>query len=144
MRTQKTPARNRGKKPDAAKFAVPPRHDSARQALGDLRRMIDAERHRIRREFIPRRQIIRIAGRVARDARGSRHLDGENLMAEALAVTFLCRSILPRRCLAVRRLLLLLAVAVVVQHVKGVSRDHKHGDDGDEKAGAEKAQEADG
>jgi hypothetical protein len=82
----KNPGENRDEKPDAAEFAAPSGHDDPGQALGELRRMIDAARHRIRREFI-RVPDYRLHGADWRFwlRRQDRKI-GNSLMTDALAV----------------------------------------------------------
>jgi hypothetical protein len=49
----KNPDRNvEARKPDAGIAAVPSRHGDARQALGELRRILNAEWHRIRGNIV--------------------------------------------------------------------------------------------
>ena len=93
-RTRKTPANCRGEKPDATDVAAPPGHDDARQALGELRRIVDAERHRIRGKFIPMRNEIRRGQNCWRDTHRFNCMGSENLMTEALTLYLLGRSTL--------------------------------------------------
>ena len=51
--------RREAEKADAEKTVAPSGHEAARQALSELRRIVDAERHRIRGEFT-RRQTKRL------------------------------------------------------------------------------------
>ncbi len=56
-RRHESPDASRDTKSDAAEAAVPPGHDGARQALSELRRMIDPERDRFG-DLLPARHDV--------------------------------------------------------------------------------------
>jgi hypothetical protein len=96
VRTQKTRRKAGGGKPDAADTPLPPRHDDARQALSELRRIVDAERHRIRGKLIPMTDEIPAGQNTWNQADRFHHMSRKNLMAEAMAPIISHRSALPR------------------------------------------------
>ena len=127
VRTRKTPTPVGVKKPDAKKLAGPHGHGDARQALSELRRIVDAARHRIRgklircqTDFLQDKHQHRQPHRCRGDIR-------ENLMAETLAPIIRCRSGLP-----VPGLFLLLIRATTARHGMSVSREDEHGHDNDQ------------
>lgn len=126
----------RGTNTDAAEAAVPSGHDGARQALSDLRRMIDPEWDRIRRELIGLRQK---AGRLHHHRHHANRLceGGRNhLMADALATIGISRAIG-----SVLRLLVLRVLAAGAHQFIDVTRDEHERDDDAEEGGAKEAHE---
>ena len=91
MLTRKTRTSSRGEKTDAMKVTAPTRHDGARQALSELRRIVDAERKRFKGKFIPMRNKIRQDQHRRNDAWGESRVTNENLMADALRFSSFCR-----------------------------------------------------
>ena len=128
-------------KADAEKTVAPSGHDDARQPLSELRRMVDAERHRIRGK------LVGVRRQRHRDERPSRHaqwIDGEmrdDVMAETLAVVRLLRNRFARRGFGALRPLLLLMPTAIPKNAVRVSCQHEQGYDGDEEAGAQKTHE---
>ena len=96
-----------GRKPTREKTAAPSGRGSARQPLSELRRIVDADRHRIRRKFIGmRNKGCRREPSISHPhrLRGKRRND---LVANALAAVVLNRSLFVRHRLAVLYLRLL-------------------------------------
>ena len=132
VRTRKTPTTVGVKKPDATCTATPHGHGDARQALSELRRIVDAERHRIRRKLIRvRHKIRRDENRMNQLNRTRRERSGD-LVTDALAAVAIAGLLIFRRGLAMLHLRLLLLCAAIVEKIEPVSRDHEQGDDGDE------------
>lgn len=121
---------------------MPSRHEGAHQALGELRRIVDAARHRIRGEFIPRKKKIAHLNVCRTHANGFNDVCRKDLVTKALASVISDRSRFAGQRLALRRLLLTFAVAVVVENIRRISRKNKKGYDCDDDAGPEKGQGA--
>lgn len=99
--------------------AVPRGHGGARQALAELRRIVDAEWQRIRGILIPKGQ--RFDGKKARadDVQRLVRGVGQNLMTDALAVVRVRRKLLRLRRLGV---LCRLAATPLTAHSKRLRR----------------------
>ena len=141
-RTRKTPTTVGVKKPDAKKLAAPRGHGDARQALSELRRIVDAERHRIRRKLIRVRHEIRRDENRMNQLNRVRSERSRDLVANALTAVAIAGRLILRRGLALFHLSLLLLGAAIVKKIETVSRQNEQGDDGDEQIGTQAAQEA--
>ena len=128
----KTPTKCRGEKPDAARFAAPSGRGDARQALSELRRIVDAARHRIRRKFIRVRHKRRRHESHIRDPQRLRCERSDNLMANALAAIATARSLVLRNRLPMLCLGRFAVAAAVSKKIEAISRRHEQGDDDNE------------
>ena len=135
---RKKPTKGRFTKVLTLRVAVRSGHDGTRQALAQLRRIIDAERHRIRGIFIFANETL------DRDEAGSR--DGhwraagvrKNLVAQAFAMVRFARLLLFLGRLHLLHLGRSVAFAAVVKQLHGVSRQHEKTQKGQKKTGAKK------
>ena len=132
MRTGGHGERREAEKADAENTVAPSGHDDARQALSELRRIVDAERHRIRRELIGVRHKIRRDENRGGQPNRLRRERCEDLVANALTTIAVTGRLILRRSLPIFNLPLLLTRAAVVKKIETVSRQHEQGDDGDE------------
>ena len=102
--------------------------------------MIDAERHRIRREFFGERQERCRHEHAIGQAHGFHGKRRNGLMAKALAIVARTRSIFAM----FRRSLRFVVGAAVTERIEAVTRQHEKGHDGDEQAGAKETHGRDG
>lgn len=129
---------------DAAEITVPPRHDGARQALAYLGRMLDAERHRIRRE------LIRVARKsdgdetCGGDPHGVRKEWGQRDVAETLASAAVAISVwlLLGSAVAMRCFRRDVPHAAITDDIYAECCQQHCGEDRHYEAGAEKTHEA--
>ena len=118
---------------------MPPGHEGARQALSELRGIVDAERHRIRRKLIRNLKLIGSLENSHPDPQAIRGMTGEKLMAEALTLVTLAGAAVPGSCIAERQLHLLLLTAVV-ESIRRIAHHDEEGYEHSEKAGSEARQ----
>lgn len=142
----RTNVRGRAKSLTLRKCAAPSGHDAARQALRELRRIIDAARHRIRRAVIPRHQDIRLYESRIRCPHMLQHQRGDHDVADALTIVPVAGIVIVWNgasctCFMLHLRVLVVIAAIAEQH-HTVSREHPQGDDGDEEVGAKATHEA--
>lgn len=120
---------------------APSGRDEAGQPLGELRRMIDADGHRIRGEFIRVRERPLREQLSLRSTGWFRSMERKDLVAETLAMVSIRWSVLQRSRLRVPGRLLLMRAAIR-ERLPRVAREDEERNDRDEKTGAEKSQAA--
>ena len=127
------PRRNVGAKNLTLRDSPPPSgRDDARQALSELRRIVDAARHRIRRKLIRVRHKRRRHESHIRDPQRLRCERSDNLMANALAAIATARSLVLRNRLPMLCLGRFAVAAAVSKKIEAISRRHEQGDDDNE------------
>ncbi len=117
------------KKPDAVKVVVPSGHDGARQALRELRRILDAERHRIRRKLIRVRHATRRDNERGNQPHWLKRDRWDSLVTNALAAITAVGSLVIG---AIRPLLGLCDFAMraaISEKIEAVSRQNEQGYD---------------
>jgi len=122
--------------------SLPSGHDDARQALGELGRILNAERHGIRRDLARESQEITGHGQGVRQAERLKSERRDGLMADALATVILF-GILRRARVALLHLGRGLMRAALAKQLAAVSRQNEQGYHHEKELGAKAAHGAD-
>ncbi len=118
---------------------MPPRHDGARQALSELRRILNADWHCIRRNLVRRNNKIALHQRYCSHTHRFEQDRCHHLMTSTLTTIAVCRGLLIRGSLAMLDLGCRLVRAAIAKEIDTVPCQNEQGDDDDNQAGAKAA-----